>query len=52
MILFHGSLQIVREPRILVPTRTKTYTLIDQMLFHTEKALQTLTFSQVKEVRV
>lgn len=30
----------------------KTYKLIDQMLFHTEKALQTLTFSQVKEVRV
>ena len=30
----------------------KTYKLIDQMLFHTEKALQTLTLSQAKEVRV
>lgn len=25
MILFHGSLQIVREPRILVPSRTLDY---------------------------
>ena len=130
MILFHGSLQIVKAPRILVSTRTldygsgfytttseqqarewvlnppdedwvdfvhanrtqrgfththdlvygpvandrvyaafalyeqgllgkqeliaelKTYKLIDQMLFHTEKALRTLTFTQAKEVRL
>lgn len=130
MILFHGSLQIVKAPRILVPTRTldygpgfytttseqqarewvlnppdedwvdfvhanrtqrgfththdlvygpvandrvyaafalyeqgllgkqeliaelKTYKLIDQMLFHTEKALRTLSFTQAKEVRL
>lgn len=30
----------------------KTYQLIDQMLFHTEKALRTLTFTQAKEVRL
>ena len=25
MILFHGSLQIIKEPRILVPNRTLDY---------------------------
>jgi len=29
----------------------KTYTLVDQMLFHTEKALKYLNFIQAKEVR-
>jgi hypothetical protein len=28
----------------------KTYKLVDQYLFHTEKALQTLTFIEAKEV--
>jgi hypothetical protein len=30
----------------------KTYQLIDQYLFHTERALQTLTFIQAKEIRL
>lgn len=29
----------------------KTYKLVDQYLFHTEAALQTLTFKEVKEVK-
>ena len=30
----------------------KTYKLVDQYLFHTEKALQSLTFIEVKEVKL
>ena len=30
----------------------KTYKLVDQLLFHTEKSLQTLTFIESKEVRL
>ena len=30
----------------------KTYKLVDQYLFHTEKALQTLTFVEAKEIKL
>ena len=33
-------------------TELKTYKLVDQYLFHTERSLQTLTFIEAKEVRL
>ena len=102
MKLYHGSLEIVQEPRIIKPTRTldygtgfytttsyeqaeqwdlvygpvandrvyaafaldesalldkeglikelKTYKLVDQMLFHTDKSLKYLKYIEVKEI--
>lgn len=107
MKLYHGSLQIVKEPQIIILDRTldygvgfytttsskqakewtirklkgkkvgyvnvyaafalyengllnkqeliaelKTYKLIDQVLFHTERALETLTFIKATEVKL
>lgn len=47
MILFHGSPQIINEPRILLPKRTLDY----GEGFYTEAALEYLTFIEAKEVR-
>ena len=46
MRLYHGSLAYVKK----LIAELKTYKLVDQYLFHTERALQLLTFIEAREV--
>ena len=50
MKLYHGSNVVVAEPRILPPR--PGHTLVDQLLFHTEKALAHLRFTGSEVVNV
>ena len=62
MKLYHGSLEIAQKPEVRKANRTldygsgfytttsKAYKLVDQNLFHTDAALQTLTFIEAKAV--
>ncbi len=45
MKLFHGSSAVVKTPQIL-----EVHKLYDQVSFHTQKALSTLTFLESYEV--
>lgn len=52
MKIYHGSIEKVEKliGKQQLIAELKTYKLVDQYLFHTEAALQTLTFLEAKEV--
>ena len=65
MILYHGSIEIVENPEIRISNRSldygiidkqnliselKAYKLVDQYLFHTDKALKAIKYIEAKEV--
>ena len=75
MIVYHGSLLKVEQPRLLVPSHTldyaafalyeqgfidkqaliremRAYKFVDQLLFHTEKAIKTLIYIESMEVKI
>ena len=56
MKLYHGSIEIALYEGGLLNKQNliaelKTYKLVDQYLFHTEKALCALTFIEAKEIK-
>jgi hypothetical protein len=49
MIEFMQHLHSMNKQALIA--ELKAYKLVDQYLFHTEKAMQTLTFIEAKEVK-